>query len=226
MTGIGTLQENSLHASLKNWYLQPGDALESKVDGYVIDIVRPNELIEVQTANFSKIKRKLVKLLENHRVRLIYPIAVEKWILRLSGDNTTILSRRKSPKRGRIMDLFQELVRIPSLVKNPNFTLEVVYIQEEVVWREDGRGSWRRKGRSIADRRLIEVMSRDEFSSPDDFRKLIPPVMPVTFTVKELATYSSQPRHLASKMAYCLREMGLIEIVGKRGRARLYRCLT
>ncbi len=40
MNGIGTLQENSLHAALKNWYAQPGDQLEIMVDGYVIDLVR------------------------------------------------------------------------------------------------------------------------------------------------------------------------------------------
>ena len=69
---------------LKAWYAQPGDQLESKVDGYVIDLVRGDLLVEVQTANFSAIKRKLVKLLENHPVRLVYPIPSEKWILRIS----------------------------------------------------------------------------------------------------------------------------------------------
>ena len=64
MKGIGTLQENSLHAALKTWYAQPGDQLECKVDGYVIDLVRGDLLVEVQTANFSAIKRKLLKLLE------------------------------------------------------------------------------------------------------------------------------------------------------------------
>jgi len=223
MNGIGTLQENSLHAALKAWYEQPGDQLECKVDGYVIDLVRGDLLVEVQTANFSAIKRKLSKLLESHPVRLVYPIPSEKWILRISGDGATVLGRRKSPKRGRIRDVFQELVRIPKLVQHPNFTLEVILIREEVVWREDGRGSWRRKGRSIADRQLLEVMSRFVFARPDDFRVFIPTDLPQIFTVRDLAKLSEQPRSLARKTAYCLREMGVIELVVKPGRELAYR---
>ena len=45
-TGIGVLNERSLHASLKEWYAEPGDATEVKVDGYVIDLVRGERLIE------------------------------------------------------------------------------------------------------------------------------------------------------------------------------------
>ena len=222
MNGIGTLQENSLHAALKNWYAQPGDKLESMVDGYVIDLVRGDQLVEVQTAHFSSIKRKLVKLLENHPVRLVYPIPVEKWILSISGDGDTVLGRRKSPKHGRVTDIFQELVRIPKLVQHPNFTLEVILIREEVVWREDGRGSWRRKGRSIADRRLLEVLSRFCFTRPDDFRVFIPADLPQIFTVRDLAKLAKQPRNHARKIVYCLREMGVIELVGKRSRELAY----
>ena len=54
---IGVMQEMALHAALKAWYAQPGDLLETKVDGYVVDIVRDGgaELIEIQTRNFSAI---------------------------------------------------------------------------------------------------------------------------------------------------------------------------
>jgi hypothetical protein len=223
MNRIGTLKENSLHADLKTWYSQPGDQMEIRIDGYVIDLVRGDLLVEVQTANFSAIKRKLVKLLETHPVRLVYPIASEKWILRIAADGTTVLGRRKSPKRGRISDIFVEFVRIPKLMQHPNFSLEVVFIHEEVVWREDGRGSWRRKRRSIADRRMLEVKSRIEFTQPDDFRPLLPADLPEIFTVRDLAKLSGQPRYLAGKMAYCLREMAVIELVGKRGRELAYR---
>ena len=42
---IGVLQEKSLHASVKTWYAGPEDQLETKVDGYVIDIVRADDLL-------------------------------------------------------------------------------------------------------------------------------------------------------------------------------------
>ena len=87
MSGVGLLNEKPLHASLKLWYAQPGDKCEVKVDGFVIDIIQKNLLVEIQTGNFASIKAKLNKLLGTHRLRLIYPIALEKWIVKPAPDN-------------------------------------------------------------------------------------------------------------------------------------------
>jgi hypothetical protein len=82
MSDIGLLNEKPLHASLKEWVAQPGDQFEVEVDGYVIDIVRDELLLEIQTSGFSSIKSKLQGLVDVHRIRLIYPIAREKWIVK------------------------------------------------------------------------------------------------------------------------------------------------
>ena len=107
---IGTLNEKPLHAALKRWYSRPGDRFEVSVDGFVVDIVRGDLLIEVQTQSFSAIKRKLCQLVPRHPVRLVYPIAREKWIVKLAADGLTHAGRRKSPKRNSMMELFVELV--------------------------------------------------------------------------------------------------------------------
>ena len=85
MSGIGLLNEKALHASLKQWYARPGDRFEVTVGGFVIDIVRDDLLIEIQTGNFASIKAKLTRLVDSHQVRLIYPIAQERWIVRSSS---------------------------------------------------------------------------------------------------------------------------------------------
>jgi len=76
MSRIGTLQETSLHAALKDWYARPGDRLEALLEGvpvtktvYHIDIIRQNQLIEIQTGNFSALKPKLKTLLPKYNVR-------------------------------------------------------------------------------------------------------------------------------------------------------------
>ena len=56
---IGTRNEGSLHASLKEYYARPGDMVEASVDGYVIDVVQEDRLVEIQTANFGALKGKL-----------------------------------------------------------------------------------------------------------------------------------------------------------------------
>lgn len=220
--GIGTLKENSLHASLKERLAQPGDLFEAKVDGYTIDILRGELLIEIQTRNFSMIKRKLARLIDNHPIRLVYPIPTTKWIVRLGPDGLPV-SRRRSPRRGRLEHLFVELVRIPRLIAHPNFSLQVVFVQEEEIQVDDGNGSWRRGGRSIHDRLLVEVLDSVTFNQPEDFRSLLPAGLPEPFTVKELAAALKAPPRLGQRMAYCLREMGILVMAGKRGQAYLYR---
>jgi hypothetical protein len=69
------MQEKSLHAALKKWYARQDDRVEVNVDGFAVDIVCGNLLIEIQTRNFSALKRKLTMLTTNHSVRLVYPIA-------------------------------------------------------------------------------------------------------------------------------------------------------
>ena len=219
---IGVLGEKSLHANLKQWYFQPGDRLEQVIDGFHIDIVRNRLLIEIQTQNFSSIKRKLEALLKQFAVRLVLPIAKEKWIVRVAKDGTTQLGRRKSPKKGNIFQLFEELVSVPSLIKDRNFSIEVLFTLEEEIRRDDGLGSWRRKGWSIADRRLLEVVNSHIFEKSSDFLTLIPPFLPDPFSTKELAEYTNQPRWLAQKMAYCRRKMGAVEAEGKSGNSILY----
>jgi hypothetical protein len=219
---IGTLQETSLHADLKDWYAQPDDRLEVPIDGFVVDIVRGDLLIEIQTRHFSALKTKLNVLAPEHPTRLVFPIAQDKWITRLDGDGKTQIGRRKSPKRGRVEHMFIELVRFPQLITNGNFSLEVLLIQEEEIWLNDGQGSWRRKGWSIHDRKLIRVLERVIFESPQEFAKLLPPSLPRPFTTLDLARALKQPRYLAQKMAYCLRAMGVIQKTGKKGNSFLY----
>ena len=56
----------------------------------------------------------------------------------------TPISKRKSTKKGKLTD-FRELVRIPDILGEDNFSLEVLFIDEEVRC-NDGKGSWRRRG--------------------------------------------------------------------------------
>ena len=222
MSGIGLLNEKPLHASLKQWYAQPGDRFEVPVDGFVIDIVRDDLLIEIQTRNFSSIKSKLTNLTRTHQVRLIYPIVQEKWIVRSASDNGGRAMRRKSPKRGRLEDLFWELVSIPHLLSNRNFSLEVLMIREEEVRRYDGKRAWRRRGWLIEGRRLLEVLDRRVFWESSDWLRFLPDGLE-SFTTTDLATGMKTRTELAQKMAYCLREGRMIELIGRRGRANLYR---
>ncbi|MFC1746800.1 hypothetical protein ACFLZR_00510 [Candidatus Neomarinimicrobiota bacterium] len=222
MSTIGLLNEKPLHAALKAWYAQPGDQMEVPVDGFVIDIVRDDLLLEIQTGNFASIKSKLINLTGSHQVRLIYPIALEKWIVKLPKDHRGGVTRRKSPKRGRVEELFREMVRFPQLPANRNFSLEVLLTREEEIRRYEGKRQWRRRGWVVEERRLLDVADRRLFADLVDWRELVPEKF-ASFTALDLAEATGIGRPLAQKMAYCLRKARVIELTGKRGRAYLYK---
>lgn len=219
---IGTLQERSLHAGLKEWYKEPGDCVETEVDGYVIDIVRENLLIEIQTTSFSIIKAKLRDLLTRHDVRLVYPVISEKYIVKETPDGSGVIERRLSPKKESFHDIFYEMVYLPRLIEDPRFSIDVLQVRAEETRRRDGHGSWRRRGWSIIDTELVEVVDRQLFASPSDLLRLIPQDLTDPFTNAELAERIKRPSALARKMTYTLRKIGIVKLVGRRGRAHLH----
>ena len=215
------MTEHSLHSEIKDWYKILGDELEVKVKDFRIDILRDKLLIEIQTGNFTSIKKKLLKLLLNNQVRLVYPIAKLKWIVHVSRLGEFV-RRRKSPKKGKLLDLFYELVHTPSLIKDRNFSLEVLLIEEEELRCYDGRGTWRRRGVSIKDRKLLRVFERFAFEDSRDFLEFLPKELDEYFTNEVLASKLGISIGLARKITYCLRRMGAISIAGKKRNELLF----
>lgn len=219
---IGTLSEKSLHKSLKDHYSSPGDLIETKFENYVIDIIAKDRLIEIQSGNFSSIKTKLTKLLEINNITLVYPIPKIKWIVRVGGKGNKV-SRRKSPKQGKVVDLFRQLIYIPHLMEQSNFSLTIALVEIDEIWKDDGKGSWRRKGWSKADQILINIIDEYEFTTPHDLSNLIPKELQIGFTNRELASALRINYRTAQNMTYCLKHLEEIEITGKKGNSYLYR---
>jgi hypothetical protein len=218
---IGELNEGSLHAALKDWVARPGDPMEVQVGRYVVDVVQDGLLIEVQTRSLSSIRAKLQDLCTGHRVRLVYPVIGEKLLVRLDPDTGQELGRRRSPLKGNWLHLFDELVYAPLLLEHPRFELQAVLVAVDE-WRcADGKGSWRNRGVSIVDRRLREVRDARLFRCGADLAGLLPEELAAPFTHRELARASGVRLPTAQRASYCLRKLGILQAVGRRGRAML-----
>lgn len=222
---IGQKNESSLHAALKISYAQPGDTLECKLENYVVDIAQEDRIIEIQTKNLYAMKEKLDSLSREHEVLVVYPISEEKYINRLNGSHEPV-SRKKSPKKGRPMDVFGEMMRCPKLLEAEKVSLEIVMVKEEEVRCEDGKGSWRRKGVSIIDRRLLEVGKKMQYHSTRDLLTLLPEDIAQPFTNKMLAEQAGITTALARKATYCLKKAGVIEEVDKKGNELYFRIIA
>jgi hypothetical protein len=212
------MNEFSLHSEIKKIYSLPGGQFEVTLGNYIVDILRENLIIEVQTKNFSALKEKLQVLTEKHQVRLVYPLPEKKWITHVTK-NHIVMNTRKSPRKGKLTDLFRELVMIPHMIGKENFSLEVLLINEEEVRCDDGKGSWRRKGGSIKERKLLKVNDRILFQTKADYLKILPEDLNEVFTNKELAKLSKISVRTARQITYCLIKSNVIRLVGKNGRS-------
>ena len=211
---IGTLNEGSLHAALKQHYSQPGDELEVPMEGFVIDIVRSagqsdELLIEIQTGAFGAMGNKMDRLLAERTMLLVYPIAVET-ILHKPGARP-----RRSPKRGSIYSLFDELVSIPTLLDHPNLELEVVLVRVAKKQVFDPKARRGRGGFRTIDRSLEEILETHRFDSLKDLLQLLPSGLPEVFTTADLAGSKKMTRDAAQRLAYCFKAAGLITQVDR-----------
>jgi hypothetical protein len=191
------------------------------MEGFVVDLVRDGLLIEIQTRGFSSMRSKFDSLLDSYSMRLVYPVAAKKWIVKLDEDGLEV-SRRRSPKRGIAVDVCQELVSFPSLLSHPNFTLEIALVEEEEIRRPDARKGWRRGGFVIEERRLIDVLETVELGSSPELLGLLPEGLPDPFTTADLARCLGRSRHFAQEVAYCLRVSDAIETAGRGKQGILY----
>ena len=219
---IGTLNEGSLHAALKEHYAKPGDAFEVPMEGFVIDIVRaqgrPDELlIEIQTGSFGAMGNKMDQLLSQRRILLVHPIAVET-VLYKPGARP-----RRSPKRGSLYSLFDELVSIPTMLDHPNLEIEVVLVRVGKHQVKDTKARRGRGGFRTIDRMLEAVLEKRRFKTIHDLSKLLPPGLPKSFTTADLAATGLVSRDEAQRLAYCFKACGLIEAIDRTRAGYHYR---
>jgi hypothetical protein len=219
---IGVLREGPLHSAVKAMLAAPGDRLEVPVGRFVIDVVRADgELVEVQTGGFGPLGAKLDALLDQHRVRIVHPVAAERRIVRVDEHGEVVLIRRSS-KRGTVVEVFDKLVAFPSLLTHPNLTVEVLLLREDHI-RAARPVTVRRRTRDPGERRFRDVLGRIELRDADDVVRALPPLPAEPFSTRELASLLGCSLLLAQRTAYCMRGVKVIEAAGRRGRAPLHR---
>ena len=139
--------ETSLHRQLKQFYANADSQTEVPLDSYRIDVVTADHLVEIQHGSLAAIRDKVRQLLDDHRVLVVKPIVVRKRIIKQTAKGGRIVSRRMSPKRGSILDLFGDLVYFTRVFPHRNLTLEVPLVDiEERRFPGHGRRRWRRQG--------------------------------------------------------------------------------
>lgn len=216
--------ETSLHKELKAAYADDGAQLEAPLANYRIDVICGDELVEIQHGKLAAIRDKVADLVQRHRVLVVKPLVARKRIVRRSTAGGKVTSRRWSPKRATILEIFDELVYFTRVFPHPNLVLEVPLVEIEE-WRYPGHGRrrrWRKNDHQIEDQKLLQIDSIHRFRTASDLLKLVPRGLPVPFHTGHLASALQVDRWVAQRIAYCFRETGAVTQVGKDGNALLY----
>ena len=216
--------ETSLHRQLKEIYADGDARLEAPVGAFRIDVISGDELVEIQHGSLAAIRDKIAKLAKDYRVLVVKPIVVQKLIVKQDAKGGRIVSRRRSPKKGGVLDVFHELVYFTRVFPHPNLSIEVPLVDIEE-WRFPGHGRRRRRRRDdhqVEDQKLTKMHRVHRFCTGRDLAALVPPGLPSPFHTGHLAQVLGIERWFAQRIAYCFRKMNVAEQVGKQGNARLH----
>lgn len=216
--------ETSLHRQLKEVYADDDARIEVPLGDYRIDCINGDELVEIQHGSLSAIRDKIRRLTRKHKVLVVKPIVMTKKLIKLDAPQGRVVSRRRSPKQGTLLDVFDELVYFTRAFPHKNLTLEVPLVEIEE-YRRPGHGKRRRRRANdfvVEDQKLVRIDTIERFQSAKDLTALLPPSLPKPFHTGDIAAGLNIGRWVAQRIAYCLREMGAAKQVGKQGNALLY----
>jgi hypothetical protein len=215
--------ETSLHRSLKQLYTSHGARTEAAVRGYRADVLSDGLVVEIQASPLGAISRKVADLLKHTRVLVVKPIAERKVIVWRDNSTDKEVSRRMSPKKGKLLDVFDDLVRFTRVFPHPELTIEAVLIDEEEVRVPRRRRRFRRPDYRVQDRRLLSIVSTHRLRTAADLVALLPSDLPSQFTSDVLAARLGQvPLWFARRVAYTLRHCGSARMTGKVGNRLVY----
>lgn len=220
--GIGTLSEKTVHAILKNYYEPDEDYHEIPVNGYVADIYRDGNIIEIQTANFNKLRNKLYVFLNDYQVTVVYPMPYIKWLSWLDEETGYIGPKRKSPKKGNPYEAFYQLYKIKSYLTNPNIRIKIVMMNMEEIRLLNGWSKDKKKGSSRFDRIPTEIVEEIDLYSLEDYMQMVPIELAETFCSKDYAKASHLSIGMAQTALNILTYTGTVKRIGKRGNEILY----
>ena len=123
---IGTLGEKTVHAVIKN-YVEPDTSNhEIKIESFYADIINDDGIVEIQTGNFDRLRRKLKVLLDLNPFTIVYPICHKKMIHWINYETGEVSKPRKSTKTGNASDIFRELYKIKKYLNHPNLKFHII----------------------------------------------------------------------------------------------------
>ncbi|NLZ47128.1 MAG: hypothetical protein GX896_10605 [Clostridiales bacterium] len=213
--GIGTLGEKTVHAVLKAYYEPDEDSQEIRIGSYVADIVGEDGIIEIQTRQLGKLKKKLECFLEFTDVTVIYPVPKIKYLTWLDTETGELTKSRKSPAQPDEYSVFRELYPLRKFIKNPRFHFVICFMEVEEIRNLNGWSQNKKRGSTRFDRIPKRIIEEMRFDSAEDYWRFLPIELNENFSSSQYAKMCNIPRDTARLVLNVLTEVGLVYRTGK-----------
>lgn len=223
--GIGTLSEKSLHRILKYTVDPCVENHEVSCLGSIVDVRNEGGIFEIQTGSLLPLKSKLIKLLSEYKVTVVYPIPRIKRLVWIDKDSGEATEPRRSNKRGKFSDSLPELSKIESLLFSDDLTVKLVLLDLDEYKYLDGYGESKKKRATKIERIPTALADEIDINSKEDILKILPP-LPEIFTAADFNKATGLRKKRAFFSLKLLLNIGAAERIGKRGNAFLYSLLT
>ena len=177
---ITTYMERSLHKSLKTYFC-PDEAKHGlKIGRHVADACDGNTIFEIQTGNFSPLRKKLQFYLENtdFDIVVVRPIAQNRRIFWLDEMGELKKAPRLSSKHENIANGIADIYYIKEFLDNPRLSFCFVLMEIDEIRLLDGYGRQKKIRATSVDRVAGEIYSLHYIKDVEDVRNAIFPLLP------------------------------------------------
>lgn len=219
---IGVQKEKILHKIIKYYLTTNEDNHEIKIGKMYIDVMIDNKIYEIQTRQFNSLRHKLDVLLDNYDITIIYPTFRNKYIY-LLNEYGELIKESKSPKKGTPFQLLVEQYKISQYLKHPNLHFKVLYFDIDEYREIAPKKHFKQQG-YVRLKQVPKVLVKEyDFMNKDDYKKIFEEYdFTNNFTVLEFSKKFKLSYNKASQAIRSLKELGVIEVIYKQGKANIW----
>ena len=220
---INTYNEKRLHLSLKKFCEEDESCHQVPIGPYIADILRGNEIIEVQTGSFAPMREKIRYYLENtdFSVTVIKPIPHIKWCVWIDRKSGDISPRKRSPKKYLPRDYLRDWYYLSEFLGNERLTLKFFLLEEEE-YRFTGWSRDKKRGSRCYERVPLSLVDIVSYCSPEDYLEFFPESLPQSFSATEYSVLAKTRGYATYSALKILESLGFIRKGEKEGRSFIY----
>ncbi len=219
---IGTYKEKKLHKILKLYFEEETVYHEVPCEGFIADVLKDGNIVEIETSGFSGLREKLEAYLPLYHVTLVHPLAAAKSVSWIDPETGNISQKRRSPKKENAYDLLFECIYILDYITHPNLNILGVCLEIQEYRMLDGWSRNKKRGSHRYEQIPTDIFEGILLSDKDSFAAYIPDSCMKDFTTAQFRKEAGINEYTARAVMKVLMKAGVIEKTGKKGNTILY----